>query len=411
MRVVITNMCLDGNRGDLAILAGTVSALRRVTSDPVVTVSPIEVGLRGGMDERMRDSAVVSDEPLLPSPVPNRRDGGLTGRGWAVRMARAYASERLGMRVLEEDQDRLHRGVLASADLVVAKGGSWLFSYPTPQQFIFTHRMLHPLRVAQSEGVPTTVLGTSLGPWQPLTRMAYKRTLGRCSTVVVRERLSLDFARRVGLTNLVSGVDMAFALYEEPRSGARQGIAITPRELPYVPAEARRRYEQAVAAAARRLIDETGEECLLATQVDEDLPLCERLVDLIDRPGAARVASEVNALSLDQLIGWYGARQMIIGTRIHSVILAAMAHTPSVILECDPPKMVGLSEQMGLDRFRIPAAGPEVAELGEVAMAALRQRDQLEQALVERIPALAERAVQQTEEVVTRAMGARFAHA
>ncbi len=403
MQVVITNMCLDGNRGDLAILAGTVASLRDADPTAVVTISPMEVGRPEVVARRQPDTAELSDMPLLGSPVPNRRDDGLRSSEWAMRMARAIASERLGLPAVEGPEDRSFREALEAADLVVVKGGSWLFSYPTVAQAIFTCRMLHPMRVAQRAGIPCVILGTSLGPWQAFSRRSYVKTLGRCDRVVVRERLSYDFAVRMGLQNVELGVDMAFALYRgRPAFKKRDGIAITPRQLPFEPPDVLERYERAVEETVRMLVDERGEHCYLATQVDEDLALCQRLAERIDRPGSVTVADEISSLPLEELMQWYGQRRLVIGARIHSVILAGLMHTPSVILECDPPKMVGISEQMGLDRWRVQAGGPEVTQLPELVREALDVVEDTEAGFSEPLSKLAETAREQTASALRR---------
>jgi polysaccharide pyruvyl transferase WcaK-like protein len=228
--------------------------------------------------------------------------------------------------------------------------------------------------------------------------------LSRCDRIIARERLSYDFAQRMGLENVDLGVDMAFALYQGPpayRGG--DGVAITPRELPYEPPQALQRYEQAVVQTVHMLVDEWGEHCYLAPQVDEDLALCGRLAARIDRPGYVEIADEVSHMPLRGLMEWYGQRRLVIGTRIHSVILAGLMHTPSVILECDPPKMVGISEQMGLDRWRVPAAGPEVARLPQLVREALNAAEETEAGFEERLSQLAKTAREQTASAVQRA--------
>jgi polysaccharide pyruvyl transferase WcaK-like protein len=405
LRATISNMCLDGNRGDLAILAGTVTALRAAVPDVEVTVSPIEVGNARLLATKQADSQILSDTPLLPSPMPTRREADMGTTAWAAKLGRAFVAERLGVSLLESSDDTIFRSAMEDADVLVVKGGSWLFNYPGPAQAIFTQRMLHPMRVAQRTGTPAVILGTSLGPWQRTTQRAYRRTLNSCSSVVVRERLSLDFAERMGLEHVQLGVDMAFALYDGVGGGSaqRSGIAVTPRRLPYESEEAIARYETSVVEAARTLVDATGETCFFAAQVHEDIPLCVSLAARVDRPGLVRVADEINQWPLDQLIAWYGKRRLIIGTRIHSVILAALSHTPSVILECDPPKMIGISEQLGLDTWRISAAGEAISELPSIASRALDATTATEAVLASRLPGLAHQALLQTAEALADA--------
>ncbi len=402
MRVVLTNMANDGNRGDLAILAGTASALRAACPGIQIDIAPTEIGRRSNLDGRaMADSAALSDNPLVASPVPSRTDDGWAPGAWAARTARALCSQLLRMRWLKQGVDGDFEEALREADLVIAKGGSYLFSYPGARQALFAARMVHSLRVARQVGTPSVVLGTSLGPVQRAMRPYFSSTLGACRTVVTREELSYSFAANVlSLSNVRRGVDMAFALYDgEGTQDGRSGIAITPRELPFEPPQARSRYETAVAQTVSQLVEQTGETCYLTVQVDRDRRLCERLAERVGRPEHVEVA-HVDQLPLPRLIEWYAQRELLVATRLHSVILAALGHTPSVILECDPPKMIGISEQLGLDAWRLPAGTSSVEGLPKLAVECFAKRVEKARELPKRMQALAQEAHRQTAEVL-----------
>lgn len=403
MNVVVTNMANDGNRGDLAILAGTVAALRAAEPGIQIRIAPTEIGRRSNLDGApMADSAALADGPLVASPVPSRTDDGWSLGGWVSRTSRALVSQGLRLHWLQQDVDADFRDALAETDLVVAKGGSYLFSYPGMRQALFTTRMVHSLRVARDVRTPAVVLGTSLGPVQPALRPYLADTLASCRAVITREELSYAFAHDVlSLSNAQRGVDMAFALYRPEAEGhERSGIAITPRELPFEPPEARRRYEHAVLAMVRRLRDHTGQRCYFAVQVDRDRALCERLAAELGESEDVIVA-HVDSLPLPELIEWYAEREMLVATRLHSVILASLSHTPSVILECDPPKMIGVSEQLGLEDWRLPAGAAEVRALPELACRCYDDRTSKRELLPSRLRALAESAHRQAAEALT----------
>jgi polysaccharide pyruvyl transferase WcaK-like protein len=377
MHVVVTNMANDGNRGDLAILSGTISALRAAEPGIGISIAPAEVGSRERLDgAAMADSTALADGPLIASPVPGRVDEGGPALLWTYRTARALVSQALGLRWIEGAVDADFREAIGDADLVIAKGGSYLFSYPGLKQALFAARMVHSLRVARSVGTPSVVLGTSLGPVQRPLRRYFQSTLGSCRAVITREDLSFAFAReQLHLSNVQHGVDMAFALYPGAQSErSRAGIAITPRDLPFEPPEARLRYESAVVDAVELLLAETDQRCYFAVQVDRDRDLCERLARRVGNAERVEVA-HVDSLSLPELIDWYGRRELLIATRLHSVILAALMHTPSVILECDPPKMIGISEQLGLADWRLRAGLDEVRGLPRLALSCFHGRD------------------------------------
>jgi polysaccharide pyruvyl transferase WcaK-like protein len=153
---------------------------------------------------------------------------------------------------------------------------------------------------------------------------------------------------------------------------------------------------KAVVDTARMIVDSYGEKCFVATQVSEDLPLGRHLVEAIDRPASVQLVDAAAELSLGDLVNWYARRRLIVGTRLHSIISAGFSYTPSVILECDPPKMVGISEQMGLDQWRVPAGGPEVRSLEATTREALESIAQTKETLEGTMPKLEVTAHRQT---------------
>jgi len=402
MRVLITNMANDGNRGDLAILAGTTAAVRDAAPGVHIEIAPTEIGRRENLDgPGMEHSAALADAALIASPVPSRVDDGWSPREWGERTARALLGRHTGTRWLAQDVDERYREAAASADLVIVKGGSYLFSYPGARQALFAARMMHSIRVAREVGTPSVVLGTSLGPVQRPLRGYFTRSLSSCRTVVTREELSYEFATStLGLRNARRGVDMAFALYQPQGACAQHaGIALTPRELPFVDAGARERYEGALTRTISMLLERTDERCYLTCQVDRDRALCERLLEAVGYPERVEIA-RVDQLALDQVIKFYGERELLIATRLHSVILAALGHTPSVVLECDPPKMIGISEQLGLADWRLASARSEILDLPQRALDAYEDRESKRSALGELLGALAEQSRRQTAEML-----------
>jgi len=341
-----------------------------------IEIAPTEIGRRENLDgDAMTHSTALADGPLIASPVPSRVDDGWSQHAWAERTARALLCRRAATRWLAQEVDERYREALARADLVIVKGGSYLFSYPGARQALFAARMMHSIRTAAEVGTPSVILGTSLGPVQRPLRGYFRARLAGCRMVITREEISFRFARStLGLGNVRRGVDMAFALYDGGVQRERSGIAITPRELPFVDAEVRERYEGALQRTIEMLLERTGERCYLTCQVDRDRQLCERLYDAAGRPERVEIA-RVDLLTLDEVIEFYAGRELLVATRLHSVILAALSHTPSVVLECDPPKMIGISEQLGLADWRVASASSEILELPQRAMDAYERRE------------------------------------
>lgn len=401
MRIVITHMSSDENRGDFAILRATVIGLQRqfahgrLASMSAELPSPLASG----------DGRVASAEGLgvevLGTPVPSLARSGQRLMAWVLRCVRAEvwiwtsaARRKLGLRPSVPGWAKDAVGTIGNADAVVAKGGSYLYAHKGFREHVFLWRMLYLLRFASTLGRPCVLFGVSLGPYDTrIARVMTARVLNRCAAVFVREHLSEAVAR--DLLRLRAPIrlvpDIALAVSDAGRRGtARPRIGITARRIPFAREGeleiVRQNYERALAG----LVEYVGQkypnyDTVMITQVDED-EIYYR--SLRDRYRELRGVVVITPPDLASLLDEYASLAMLVGTRLHSVLLAAVVGTPAVHVAYERQKGVGLMETLGAPDRVVMVEDVTTDFLANAVDEILVDRDRLSEALRDRVGGL-----------------------
>ena len=279
MRLVVSGYYGFGNAGDEAILTAMVGALRRRTSE--------------------LELVVISGNP-------------------------AATARRHGVRAIGRGAVETIRELLRSDGVV--SGGGGLLQDRTSTRSVLYYAGVMLLGVALRR--PVYVYAQGIGPIEGrLARAVAGLALRRASYVSVRDQGSLDAARALGADAVEVAADPAIGLSPaaaRPPSG-RPIIVVAVR-----PAPGWAQLEEGFVAALRKL-GEGHRLAFVAMHPAQDGPLATRL--------AARVgpyASVADYADLEELMGRIGSAALVIGMRLHALILAAAAGVPFVALSYDP---------------------------------------------------------------------------
>jgi polysaccharide pyruvyl transferase WcaK-like protein len=389
-------MSADRNKGDYAILSATVNALRDVTPGAVIAAVSAELprtALDRPADTRLTRALGCE---IVGTPVPSLR-AFAGGRGrWVLNLIRAelfiWAKRIIGDRalMLVSRDDREFFRTLADADVVVAKGGSYLHSLGGLGEVIYLWRMLYPLRIAHAYSRKTVLLGVSFGERYSLLTKAMLRTALRSRIqVYVREPLSLAFARsELGIVegDLQLIPDLAFLTAEEiPERAAddelRIGVTVRYSRFPDAhPALALKGYKQALERVLGDILQaDPRAQVVFIPQVLEDIPLARDIAAALKSPD--RVKAIDADMSLDELLALYAGLDILIGTRLHSIILAAVAGTPFVHIVVERSKSNGTLKMLGMESAGVPYDGITDGELMRAVQHALANRDEISRRL------------------------------
>lgn len=400
MRIALTHMSSDCNKGDYAILSATVNALRDVAPGAVITAVSAELprtALDRPADTRLTRALGCE---IVGTPVPSLR-AFAGGRGrWVLNLIRAellvWAKRIIGDRalMLVSREDREFFRTLADADVVVAKGGSYLHSLGGLGEVIYLWRMLYPLRIAHAYRRKTVLLGVSFGERYSLLTKAMLRTALRSRVqIYAREPLSLAFARsELGIVeeDLQLIPDLAFLIAEEiPERPAgdelRIGVTVRRSRFPDAsPSLALEGYKQALERVLGDILQaDARARVIFIPQVLEDIPLARDIAAALECPD--RVEAIDADMSLDELLALYAGLDVLIGTRLHSIILAAVTGISFVHVVVERSKSNGTLEMLGMENAGVPYDGITGSDLMRAVQYALANRDEISERLRVRV--------------------------
>lgn len=344
VRVVVSNVYADDNRGGAAITSATLKLVSR--SFPAARVALVSTKAEGPR-EALRFT--VQDHPdveVFPAALATRR-GGLATLGALLRSLLILASPRAAAR----SNPTVAR--IVEADLVIGKGGQVFRGY-TLKGLPGLWLTALPLLIARRCGIPAVAMGVSVGPFRGLR--ASERLCGwilrRLSLVMTRGEESAALARSLGVPaqRVVMVPDSVFALAgpsAEAVCAIRERLDLLGVDYLCVTVTlhshtgAAARVPDLVGTLLRLLLDAgVAARALVVVQVDgqtSDSAYSRAIVDHVKDP---RVHLMAEALSVAELLALYGGARATVGMRIHSAILSVIAGTPAfpIAVEHNKPR-------------------------------------------------------------------------
>jgi colanic acid/amylovoran biosynthesis protein len=365
MRVLILNTCSTLNRGDAAIVQGQIRLLRKNFSDAQITIT----SKTPAIDRSFYSPMGVEVLPPLTPALSLYRNLSLQGK--LVQSARALAGWGDKKHLLQ---------ALRRSDLVLSCGGGYLYSYRSILPGTTFWQNVIQVRLATLLNKPLVFLPQSFGPFgSSLARRGVKRLLEGQSIVKIfaREEISHQYLRSILSKDRHPRIalcpDMAFYLegstvQHNPKSEPlRQPIlAVNLREWafpetrdPATRHSKREQYLNALIAAARFFIQHYQGTVVVIPQAlgpdpSEDdrgicAEFCQRARECIPA-GAVVHIRESDIGSPTDLVGFLCQVALLIGTRLHSCILALLAGVPIISIGYQP-KSQGTMDMVGLGRF------------------------------------------------------------
>ena len=301
MRLVVSGYYGFGNAGDEAVLAAMVAAFRRRQPE-------IEL-------------VVISGDPADTQHVH-------------------------GVAAIDRRFGGTLRALLASSGLVSGGGGLLQDRTSTRSLLYYAGVML----LARLLRRPVFVYAQGIGPVRgPIGRVAAGMALRGAAYVSVRDRASLDAARALGVRREIE-VSADPAIATDITRASRGLIVVAMR-----PASDWIGFEPALVDALRELA-RTQRVTFVAMDSTHDRELAVRLVE---RVGDAELAEYAD---LDDLGAIIGAADIVIGMRLHALVLAAAAGVRFIGLPYDP-KVESFAAALGQPTVDVAIRGGELAAL------------------------------------------------
>jgi colanic acid/amylovoran biosynthesis protein len=282
------------------------------------------------------------------------------------------------------------------ADVCVSAGGGYLYDDGSRTSRLNVVRRLLPLKAARRADLPVVLFSQSIGPFKSrFWRSIVARELRRCRLVIVREELSEQVCREMGVAAQLCD-DVAFALEpsEPPAtapevSGRTVGVTVL-NALPGVDGAGHGRYVDGLASGLTLALRGRPESVAVISQVsahagDDDVAVGRQLAQRLEESGIATEFVDLGEVSDEELSAFYGQLALVVASRLHSGILALCAGTPIIGLSY-LPKTDGILARLGLERWVLPAADLDAGALAQTVCAALAREKELRRHVGARLP-------------------------
>jgi polysaccharide pyruvyl transferase WcaK-like protein len=386
MRIIVIDNCPESNRGDAAMQVGLLKLLRQQAPEAQIEM----VALMGAnqtdsflaeYDHTSRLIGVVHGG-LKPTFFPTGKYHNLYGALYEVFNAVGLAA-RIGL--LAAIKMKIPTGIIASllplkyrrsflllagADLIIWRGRNLRSRNQKAMELYRTLQWLYHPVICLALGKPIALVSGSF--WHlngKIARGLVSRVLNRCLYISCREEESARVARSMCSSD--AGViieqqpDLSFALYQGSQSVVKvlpqevdsafpKRIALTLMDWRGTGAEARLSYIESI----RGLIDHCGMVGTRVVIVPQVVKKWENTASLIAAvfPGPSKL-EHVEILEgnpgIDELLRIYAGVDLLVATRMHSVILAGFVRRPAVVISYDTGPKWGILSRLGYEPYMI----------------------------------------------------------
>ncbi len=272
----------------------------------------------------------AGDEAVLAGLVAGFRASASADKIELTALSGAVAETRTahGIRAVDRYRPSALLPAIARCDLFLSGGGSLLQDVSSPHSIFY---YLGVVKMAQMLGKKTMFVAQGIGPLNlPRSRRLVTAVANKLDAITVRDPDSARLLREIGVTRppIEVTADPALLLSAPtvPKDGATFGVALRSWQGQDTLGT------EVAAACLPSLTEQTP--LLLPMQAVSDLPIAQQFADSWQGRKAATFCSASEGLN--PLLSIIAGCDMMVGMRLHALILAAAAGAPSVALAYDP---------------------------------------------------------------------------
>ena len=282
------------------------------------------------------------------------RDPEEVSRIHGVRSVHSQGRQRLLRRIWE----------IKTSDLFIFGGGGLLKDYGS--DFSSLERWLRLLRLAKRLNVKTALCAVGVENIRyDESRKLLKDALDRVDLITVRDRNSKDILMDIGVTNEVKVVTDSAVLLANINASKKKDISMPPRVIICVrhwfskgeyieKPEVNENFIRSLSVAADFLIEHYNTEIdfipFRTTSYDDDRIVAKQVILYMKHKGRTRIHSR--APEVDEFIEMSKQSSLIIGMRLHSLILGTSVGVPVIGLEY-MPKVKAYMDSIGQTEYSL----------------------------------------------------------
>ena len=366
-KIVISNCWSYYNKGDAAIALATAEYIHSKFENSEITL--LAVDSQSFIDNNKNLNYPINILPMIHRIEPFRAIGKMySGAFHYLNGVFSYFGlvyliiQILCLMILSHISSVCHEisSEIENADLVIGVGGNYLWS----NEGLYNH--LIPLMYAKYiKKKKVVLLGHSIGPFNNrIDRLMIGLLLNKTDLTVFREKVSYQYIVDNSITvsnNLVLS-DLAFLLkpiFKDSYS-KKPIIGFTIRKWLKKKPILFNNYIHAIVKLIEKLCDEGNNVYLIPFSYlpgeENDVEICNKVLELIKEDYRENIKRlDFKNLTPNQIIEKLSDLEIsiLVGTRLHSIILASLANIPSVIFSYQHFKALGISKQLGIREYLI----------------------------------------------------------
>ena len=313
------------NAGDLAITLGALDLLSD-NKNEIITISRYSEN-----DEQYHESATYlkkrySDLKIFPSPFELNRN---TSK---LNLLKQYLNGFLKILGLKNNTE--FKKLVKGFDKVYFNGGN-LLRCGSITDFIRLVALIYPLKVAIKANIPVVILPQSTAKINFWGRKLLKPVLNDSEKVYCREELTFEtFKKSFPQAPLYLNTDLAFFISHriKKETESAKKIAITTRsqtigDIDELPANKKQLIKRTLQGITHKLL-EKGYQVVFVVQTKKDRTFTHEIFsDFKKQDTKVEFFENYNPI---ELIKFYSTCDLLLGMRLHSIILALTAGTPCI---------------------------------------------------------------------------------
>lgn len=368
MKIIISNCWSFYNKGDAAIVYGTINTIKEKYS--TAEISLLAFDYNSFKNKKGLEKIKIHPMPHLIPPlniisklllmlcygnISFIDHFGILYIGLQIQIIKLFRYINPNLNKVIDEIDK--------ADLVISVGGNYLYSHGG----LYDHTI--PIIYAKIVKKKKVIFyGHSIGPFKKtfLTKFMIN-IFNRIDKIYLREDISLSYLKndlKLSNKNIFLVGDMAFKTIkneeEAPAFIDTKKIGITVRPWLYDKPLLNKKYLKSVIETIDHLIKKDYSIMLIpfsyAPGKEFDPDVCEYIYSQFSSDSKNKLnimdIKEKTPLEIIKMLRENNFT-ILIGTRLHSVILASLADIPSVIISYQHFKAQGISKQLGLEKYVI----------------------------------------------------------
>lgn len=390
-QIIITQGADTRNKGDEAILKATVTELARTLNDAQVFLcTPFNAEFES---VSQRWSANISvGMPLIGSKVGNRNRS--LGPFYIV----TTPFQLLSSTILRLSRTEIYER-FRNASIIISAGGGYLREVDPGSRglrgwmgcLFMIAWLANDVIVAKKVRKPFVIFPQSIGPFKTsIMKGIVKKILDNVDLIFVRDGYSNSLMHSIGVKNVFEVPDVAWALepstvkFRDSLAGPTIGVS------PHFLFRKNRTYIEAHSLVLDELVDNYRFKVIfLPSRHVSDKKTDDSETAHLIRNGMRnwRKAEVVNVKSSEHLESLISQLDLLITTRMHPAIFAAM-HTIPFLLLVHEPKQTGLLQQLGLEEVSLEVNDVSYSSLKAKVMFVREEQQRLRAVLASRVPVL-----------------------